>query len=160
LPEATLSPLPRAQSRKFTTASFSSDDEATFSTMIVATHANGRLTTASDCKDAYLRAGVAPPSLPHRHMKLEQAERGHVHDLPEPLPPAMLALAGTFACREPSVNSAGSSERFFRVIGTGVSAIIYSGVGISGFLLHGLPQNVHVLLSSGTNKSQHDCTTE
>lgn len=125
LPAGPLSPLPRARPKKFFNSSLSSDDEATFSTMVVATNATGRLTTASDCKDAFLRAGVAPPP-GHAHMVIQQDSGRMCAALPaaKPLPPAMLALTGNCISRDPSVNSAGSSERFFQVIGTGANAPI------------------------------------
>ena len=119
LPEGPLSPLVRARPRKVATASCSSDDEATFSTMVVATNATGRLTTARDCKDAFARAGVAPP-VQGNACTLTHQDRGGKRKAPaaaEPLPPAMLALTGSRISRELSLNSAGSSERFFQATG-------------------------------------------
>lgn len=124
LPEGPLSPIVRAHPRKVASASCSSDDEATFSTMVVATHATGRLTTATDCKDAFFRAGVAPPTqgnacmLTQRDGGRQRTGRRQVPRHPaEPLPPAMLVLAGNGISTDSSLNGAASSERFFQVTG-------------------------------------------
>jgi hypothetical protein len=118
MPEFTLSPLPGARARKATSASISSDDEATFARMIAAAHATGRLTTASDCTDECLRPDVAPPPV-HRHMQIQSDQV--LGSLPgtELLSSTMLALANE--CETRPTLADGSYERIFRVIYTGAN---------------------------------------